>query len=287
MKALHPNRTLFILFGIGTVLVFLLGAGAWHAILQADPPGCTENELACLFIPTRFDYGIHLISYALMTPLMVTMFLWFSAWRRQWVQINVLTKNLSAIAVRDDKLEKVASGLGLKGRVQLLDSDDYFSFCARIVSPHIFLSRAVVKALNAEELEALLLHEKYHLENRDPLKILLGRLIISALFFAPVLRDLFQRYLIGKEIAADRFAVGFQGHHRGIVSALQKLLEQQTRIGRVNLAVAGTEALAHRINSILGRAHNERILLSRVAISFLAPALTIASILAPIAVLRP
>ena len=34
-----------------------------------------------------------------------------------------------------------------------------------------------------------MLHEKHHLENHDPIKILLGRLVVSALFCIPALRD--------------------------------------------------------------------------------------------------
>jgi Zn-dependent protease with chaperone function len=287
MTTLHPSRTLYILFGLGTALVFLLGAAVWHAVIQADPPGCTESEIACLFIPTRSDIGIHLISYGLMTPLLAAMFLWFHSWRRQWRLAHALTRNLGSITVRDDRLDKVATSLGLKDKVHLVDSEDFLSFCACLISPQIFISRAVVNTLDAQELEALLLHEKYHLEHRDPLGVLAGNLIISALFFAPVLRDVFQRFLVRKEIAADQFAIRVQGHRRGLIRALQKLLEEETRIETVNLAVGGLEDLKYRIDHILGRAHSERIPFSRIAISSVAPALTILSIVTPLVMLRP
>jgi Zn-dependent protease with chaperone function len=282
MKALHPSRILYILLGSGAVLVFLLGAAAWHAVIQADPPGCSENEIACLFVPTRMDYSIHLISYALMTPLMAAIALWFINWRKQWTQINVLTKNLSLIAARDEKLDRAAASLGLSGKVRLVESDDYFSFCACPISPRIYLSRPVINALSAQELEALLLHEKYHLANRDPLKIMLGHLIVSALFFSPVLGDLFRRYQVRKEIAADQYAVSYQGTRRGIVGTLQKLLEHQSQIEKANLAVAGTEALRCRINHMLGRPSSDPISLTHVAVSFIPPALSIAIIAIPL-----
>ncbi len=287
MKTPHPGRTWSILFGLGAGTVFILGAAVWHALIQADPVGCAMPDLECWFVPTRADIGIHLISYALMTPLMAAMFFWFSVWRNQYSHLSALTGSLSGIAIRDDRLDSFADKMGLRGKVRMIDSDDALSFCAFLFSPRIFVSRAVVNSLTDRELEALLAHERYHLDNRDPLRIFLGRSLVTALFFAPVLKDLFRWYLIRKEIAADQAAIALQGQRAGIVGALRKLLELDTeQKSSLAITAGATEELRYRIAYILGRPEKERIELSHLLVSSAVPVLSVLSIVLPRAVIH-
>ncbi len=284
MKTLRPNRTLFAILGFGIFLVFLLGAAFWHILLDANSLDCRWTGIVCLFVPDLSDWYIHILSYALMAPLVVTLVVWLNSWRRQWTRLNTLTRNLSALEIKSSKLEKVANSLGLVDKVNLLDSADFLCFCACFTSPRIYVSRAVVESLTDVELEALLLHEKYHWKNHDPLRILLGRLTVSALFFMPVLRDLFQRYLIRMEISADQFAIRCQNNRRGIVGALQKLLQSPSLANEFGLAVSGTEALKYRIEYLARRPINEKILFSHLFFSLLIPVLVSASIVASLTV---
>jgi beta-lactamase regulating signal transducer with metallopeptidase domain len=286
MKLLHPNRVLYVLFGIGAFLVLMVGAAAWHVLIDGNSLDCSMKGIICLFIPDRSDWYIHLISYALMSPFILAISLAFTAWRRQWTRLNLLTRNLAILTTNDSKLETAAFHLDLTDKVTLLDSTDFVCFCANFRSPRIYVSRPVVDALKTDELEALLLHEKFHLQNCDPLRILLGRLTVSALFFVPVLKDLFKRYLIRKEIAADQFAIRFQGQRRGIIGALQKLLEQQSYADSTGFAVSGTEALKYRVDYMLGHKGQETITLRRLALSFIMPAFLIFSMVASLTILN-
>jgi beta-lactamase regulating signal transducer with metallopeptidase domain len=105
--------------------------------------------------------------------------------------------------------------------------------------------------LTPEQLEALVLHEKYHMVNCDPLRILIGRLVVSALFFIPTLKDVFKRYLIEKEVAADQSAVFYQGHSHGIAGSLYKMLRETPLAAGRSMAYAG-EALNYRIDHLTG-----------------------------------
>jgi beta-lactamase regulating signal transducer with metallopeptidase domain len=279
MRKLPPSRTWYALFGIGTFVVFMLGAAAWQILLQADPTDCSLNGVICLFIPDHSDWYIHLFSYVLMAPLMLALFLFVNTWRKPRSRLNALTNNLASLSATDERLETLAERWDLTGKVHLLDSDDYICFCACFFSPRIYVSRAVVQALTAEELEALLLHEKYHLEHHDPLRILLGELIVSGFFFIPVLGDLFNRYLVRKEIAADQNAIRNQGNRHGIASTLQKLLQKDTGDGTTSFAVSGTEALRNRIDYMLGRVTAEPIPLWHIVISAGIPVIAIGSTL--------
>ncbi len=145
----------------------------------------------------------------------------------------------------------------------------------------------MVNALTDRELEAVLLHEKYHLVNRDPLRMFVGRSIVSGLFFAPVLKDLFHRYLIRKEIAADQSSIAYQGQRGGIVGALRKLVEQNAVApSGLTLTVGATEELEHRVAFIIGRPHKEHISLSHTLVSSAVPLLSVLSIVVPRTLIR-
>ncbi len=66
-------------------------------------------------------------------------------------------------------------------------------------------------------------HERYHVRNLDPLKIVLTRSLSAALFFLPALNALRARYVTDCELAADRQAVARCGD-RSLAGALLKVI---------------------------------------------------------------
>ena len=105
------------------------------------------------------------------------------------------------------KLAKAGASTELAGRVVLVDHERAFSFTYGLLHPRIAVSRGLVDAASPDELSATLEHERYHVRNLDPLKVLIARAAGPALFYLPVLRDLRRRYVTGRELAADRRAV--------------------------------------------------------------------------------
>jgi hypothetical protein len=67
-------------------------------------------------------------------------------------------------------------------------------------------------------------HERYHVRNLDPLKIVLARSLSAALFFLPALNALRTRYITDCELAADRQAVAQCGE-RPLAGALTKVIQ--------------------------------------------------------------
>jgi beta-lactamase regulating signal transducer with metallopeptidase domain len=131
-------------------------------------------------------------------------------------------------------------------------------------------------------LEAIILHEKYHIENRDPLKIILGRMVTSALFFVPVLKAVFRRYLIENEVAADRSAIEYQGHGRGIAGALYKVSLSKSMV--VHAAANAGDALEYRIDYLAKHQLRTKPAIPKLhlAVSSLAIAFLTIIILAPL-----
>jgi hypothetical protein len=81
------------------------------------------------------------------------------------------------------------------------------AFCAGYLRPRIYISSGAVGRLPGAQLEAVVAHERYHARRRDPLRILLARVLGDCLFFMPVLRRLADRYGALSELAADEEAV--------------------------------------------------------------------------------
>ena len=92
-------------------------------------------------------------------------------------------------------------------RVRLVDADEEFSFTYGLTHPRVAVSRGLLEAVTAQQLEAVLVHERYHVRNLDPLKVVLSRVLSSAYFFLPALAGLRQRYSAASELAADRKAI--------------------------------------------------------------------------------
>src|SRR5206468_7180193 len=121
------------------------------------------------------------------------------------------------------RVATAALGLGLEGRVDVVADDRPFSFCYWFLRPRICLSTALVDRLDIDELRAVLLHERYHLRQRDPLRLVIARYFAAGLYVVPVVDELVGFFTLQKEIAADQAAVRANGVE-ALASALDQLL---------------------------------------------------------------
>jgi TRAP-type C4-dicarboxylate transport system permease small subunit len=161
--------------------------------------------------------------------------------RRLERRISGLTAQMPA------DVEAAATRTGLLGRVRMVGATDSFSFVYGALSPRVVVSRGLADHASASELAAVLEHERYHVRNLDPLKVIVVRTIEAALFYVPALRAPLDRYIAGRELAADRHAL--DTHGRGpLAGALLKVVrapsweELQTAA-----AIGGPELLDVRI----------------------------------------
>lgn len=139
---------------------------------------------------------------------------------------------------------------GLAGRFDVLDDARPFSFTFGVVSPRVVASRGLVDELTNQQLEAVLAHERYHIRNLDTLKVVVARAASAAFFFLPALRWLRQRYLAGRELAADRHAVRAHGEP-AMAGALYRVLDSPgwTEMGAA-AALGGGEFLDQRVEQL-------------------------------------
>jgi hypothetical protein len=127
------------------------------------------------------------------------------------------------------------------------------AFCVGLMHPQVWISTEALRTLGANELRAVLAHERHHRARRDPLRLALARVLGDALFFLPVLRVLTKRYGALLELSADEVAARSAGQ-AALASAMLLFAEERpsSPAGAVGIA-------ADRIDHLLGRPVDVRL----------------------------
>lgn len=120
-------------------------------------------------------------------------------------------------------------------RVYVVPASRASAFCYGLVRPRIVITSGLLARLNAAEQAATVWHELHHARSREPLKCLCARLATSTFFWIPALRDLLDRYLLAKELAADRAAIR-RTSTRALAGALYEASLEPASIATVGMA---------------------------------------------------
>jgi beta-lactamase regulating signal transducer with metallopeptidase domain len=190
--------------------------------------------------------------------------------RRQIVSSRALARRVQMLRLEPTApLRAAAARAGLERRVLVVDCDEAFSFVFGVLGPRVAVSRGLLAATSAAELDAVLEHERYHVRSLDPLRVVLARALPVAVFYVPALAQLRDRYLTERELAADRHAV--RRHGRGpLAGALLKVLRgpDWPELSAA-AAIGGSELLGVRIEQLeTGRTPAlARLSLASVAVS--------------------
>ena len=232
----------------------LLAAAATRFLRAGMPGGRAERATTWhgLLIPGSGDLYIHLVSYLLLGLALTGCCRAFRlATRRARRTRAFLADCLLAPAATPPGLARAAERAGLARRVDCIAADHALAFCYGLRHPRVAISVGLVALLNERELEAVLRHEAYHLEHRDPLRLIVADILAAAFRFLPLVGMLRDHHIVAQELAADRHAVRALGTDRTLAAALYKLLTCAS--APVPLAEpAGTGALALRVDALLG-----------------------------------
>lgn len=82
------------------------------------------------------------------------------------------------------------------------------AFTVGLFAPRVYAAEALATRLTAEELVAVLAHERAHLQRRDPLRLACLRALACTLFWIPALRRLSADVTDEAEVLADDAAAG-------------------------------------------------------------------------------
>ena len=144
------------------------------------------------------------------------------------------------------RLGRVAAEMGLS-RIDVTDAEERYSFTYGLWWPRVVVSRRLLDSVSDSELEAVLAHEQYHVRNRDPLKMMIGRALTPGLFLLPMTRHLLDRYLTVCELAADRSAMARCGS-APLAGAIYKVMSAEPVVpGGAVAALSGAAVLDVRL----------------------------------------
>ena len=125
------------------------------------------------------------------------------------------------------------------------------AFCAGLLRPRIFVSQGALLRLSAAELRAVVAHEGHHADRHDPLRLLIGRALTSALRLIPAVGALGHRQAMLAELAADTAAVRSLGSAAPLAGALLAFDEDEQG------SLAGVTP--ERVDHLLGELVHERL----------------------------
>ena len=171
---------------------------------------------------------------------------------------RLLTKKVSV----PRKIHKTVTLLNLSNKVYVIKDNNLFSLCFGILSPRIIITTALVSSLTQKELEAVLLHEQAHMQNRDPLKILLGKTVTSMFFFLPIFSEFNRNMTATNELAADQWAITSQKGTIFLRGALKKILSRPQVAFATVPAISNTDYLEIRIHRLVNPALKQNFRIS-------------------------
>lgn len=127
------------------------------------------------------------------------------------------------------KLQNILKKLGLqKNKVIVIKRNSDHAFSYGLISQKIVISQGLIKKLTSKQLEAVVLHEFYHLSSKHPLLLIISEIISSALFFLPLIGELTNKMRVVFEKQADLFTTRKQQTNVHLNLALSSVFSKQS-----------------------------------------------------------
>lgn len=211
--------------GVWITLWWLMVCG-W-ILLTAKLPGWIGHTTGwaaycASWIATRSqrEYWVWATVFALLIAVNGT---WLLSVAGQWYRARTRVLGLQCIDP-PAPLRQLAAECGVQERILYTPDTQLLSFTVGFVRPKVVLSAGLCKLLDDEELRAVLLHERTHVQGADPLRLTWARAMAKGLWFFPIVRELAKWYHAELELAADRSVIRQLGVGP-LASALLKVME--------------------------------------------------------------
>ncbi len=148
--------------------------------------------------------------------------------------------------------KKVLIAFVRKGKqIYILPTAEVVAFTIGLFRPKVVVSEGMLQTFSDEEMDAIIFHEEYHQNNRDPLKLFCFTLLAEGMIYIPILKGLLQRYHVYQELAADKYAMRKMKSKFELGSALLKLIKIKTMENRCVTASFAKTAINLRIEQVL------------------------------------
>ena len=136
-------------------------------------------------------------------------------------------------------------------QIIVINESTPIAFAAGGLKPFIVISTSLILLMTKGELQSILLHEKYHCQQKHPLikGVLTG--LAESLKFVPVLIDLMKYYNVWMELLADRYAFTELRSTQKISSAMLKLIHSN-KTNRCNIGLGfSNTAINYRLRQLV------------------------------------
>lgn len=217
----ESSHFLILAFLSFLVIVFLGRAVVGFTVpVEELTQTCTNAAVSTLpFIAQTLHAWVYLLSGAALTLCVVAGVVIFFRTRKKVNSLHVRCASFP------HKLSHAMCRAGLRqSEVLYAQTPEQLVFCFGFFRPKILISRGVCIALQRKELEAVLLHEKYHLRHSHVIKLFLSKVISASFFFLPVFRVIAKHMEYAFERSADAYAMSVQGESTFLKSALATFL---------------------------------------------------------------
>lgn len=119
------------------------------------------------------------------------------------------------------KLNRIVNKNNLQHISFMVTKDRHLTaYAIGLIRPRIAISESLIARVSSSQLEAIILHEFYHVRSRHVLWMLLAKVTSSLLFFVPLIKYLTRQLKIEFELEADSFVAQKQRTRNHICSAL-------------------------------------------------------------------
>lgn len=181
-------------------------------ILSSSLSSC--QQLSYTVTGTLFSWQV-ITSYVV---ILISLFVVSSVYKTQLVRQTFKQTTRAQLPLFIEEL-RTSHGLSLT-QLSVFADKRLFGATLGFWTPQIFLSTTLCKTLSSKELEAVFLHEFFHLKKRHPLKLFCLQLFSKIFFFLPVVNEIVQHVHSVYEAQADAFAWKAQKTTKHLKSAL-------------------------------------------------------------------
>jgi Zn-dependent protease with chaperone function len=239
----RPSAILALLVALAAALAAAIGAAlaalgpAGIATLAATIAGALT---ACVFFLAELQRiplsSLVLVALALASLTGGARTVW--RYRRE----RRLLKALPLEPLKAGPLTALARQAGI--RLEVTPARRPAAFCFGLVRPRIVITSGLLERLDDAEQAAVVWHEAEHARTHEPARCLLARLAANTFFWVPALPALLQRFLLLKELAADRRALARTGS-AALAGALYEVASEPSlaAVGAGDLAAARIDRL--------------------------------------------
>ena len=258
------QRKANIIFSQITIIVFVFAivflysfSSLYSQLLLISSSAMNKLESVC-GCTNHFSFFSHPYFYSAIFLLGLSMAIYCGYILLKFIKLYKSTKhfvreNLSRKKNLSKKLKSVLRYTEMENKVTEINSEKPVIFCYSFFRPKVCISSELVKRLDKKELVAVLLHEKMHVKNIEPLKLFFVKNSEKILFFLPRFKFLAKQYSVYSEMAADEFATNGFRNKTPLAGALCKVLDLEKKLilNDKSCAVSFFNITNERVNKLI------------------------------------